>query len=670
MIGYSGLTAYQAAENTVANNISNVKTEGYSKQKVTQVSADALRTYTTYGMAGSGTVAKSVDQLRNEYFDYKYWLNEADYGRYTTQQTYMSRIENYFKDSSTINGFTTIYTENFYNALSELEKNPGSTTARTAFIGSAQTLTEYFNTMAINLEKEQESLNSEIKTQIERVNAIAEQISSLNKQINLIEIQNVTANELRDKRNLLVDELSQIVDITVDEQPIIDENTKEALGINYYKVTISNGGMLVDGYNYNTLECKSRLHEANQSDADGLFDIYWSNTGMEFSPLAANLSGSLKALMELRDGNNKESLTGYASAASVGETTYTMEISGYEDVTLDKFLADCDIPKEGIVTISGYKYYYSGWELSKDSTTGTYSLTFNELQYTDKDGALHDGLYADIPENTLKTSTDVTVGKNVDYQGIPYYQAQMNQWVREFAAVFNNIEKQGSDLNGNKMSSVTQYGMFDESTSFFQWTDVSGVEHGFTDNFEFDQSAFELPDNIKTNGQMHTFEGIYYDGGLILKKDIAYESYYWLTAKNFTVNADIVNDVSKMATTFAGNTEEGESEIDVSNADLVMKLEEIKTDKTMMSFRGASSSEFLSLILSDIALNTNNANTFTNNVTNIRNVISNQRLSVSGVDEDEEALDLVKFQNAYNLNSKVIQVMTEIYDRLILQTGV
>ena len=50
--------------------------------------------------------------------------------------------------------------------------------------------------------------------------------------------------------------------------------------------------------------------------------------------------------------------------------------------------------------------------------------------------------------------------------------------------------------------------------------------------------------------------------------------------------------------------------------------------------------------------------------------IGNQRTSISGVDEDEEALNLVKFQNAYNLNSKVISVMAELYDKLINETGV
>ena len=93
-------------------------------------------------------------------------------------------------------------------------------------------------------------------------------------------------------------------------------------------------------------------------------------------------------------------------------------------------------------------------------------------------------------------------------------------------------------------------------------------------------------------------------------------------------------------------------------------------DKTQVSFRGASTAEFLTCILSDIALNTNSANTFHSNFTNVGKAIDNQRLSISGVDQDEEAVNLVKYQNAYNLASRMIQTMTEIYDRLILQTGV
>ena len=99
-------------------------------------------------------------------------------------------------------------------------------------------------------------------------------------------------------------------------------------------------------------------------------------------------------------------------------------------------------------------------------------------------------------------------------------------------------------------------------------------------------------------------------------------------------------------------------------------LKKMITDKTILSFRGANAGEFLTCILSDIALNANNANTFYGNFSNIGNTINNQRMSISGVDTDEEAVSLVKYQNAYNLASRMMQCFTEIYDRLILQTGV
>ena len=99
-------------------------------------------------------------------------------------------------------------------------------------------------------------------------------------------------------------------------------------------------------------------------------------------------------------------------------------------------------------------------------------------------------------------------------------------------------------------------------------------------------------------------------------------------------------------------------------------LKNLATDKSKMSFRGNSASEFLQCILSDVALNASRANTFYASFKDISGTIDNQRLSISGVDEDEEAVNLVKYQNGYNLASKMIQTLTEIYDRLILETGV
>lgn len=615
MIGYSGLTASQAAEHVTANNISNVNTTGYSKQVLTQEASEALRTYSTYGMAGAGVTAKSIDQLRDTYVDLKYWANQTSLGEYTVKKTYMSEFENYFTDSSTVPGFNTIYTTNFYNALSDLAKDPGSTTTRTAFTGDAQTLTEYFNSMSTDLEKMQTTVNSEVKDTVDQINSIASRIATLDQQINVIEIKGVTANELRDKRANLIDELSQLVDVQTTESDIYNASDPDnPTGAKRFTVTISGGCQLVNGYDYNTLECVSRTGNVNQSDIDGLYDIYWTSTGNKYSPMADSMSGKLKGLLELRDGNNKEYFHGTALSTATDTatsgTTITMQVS-------DSYLKDINkmtIPSSGTISISGVDYQYSGW--SFDSSTSQY--TFSNLSYTDNDGNKQTALV-----NAVKPGDTVKIGESIDYQGIPYYQSQMNEWVRSFSNAFNSIESTGYDLNGDSMAGI----------SFFQMTDVSGTAHNFTDA-----------------------------ASTVTSSDMTYNQ---LTAKNFTLNATIAADPAKMSTT--ANTE---SATNTDANDIVTALEDLKSDKTKISFRGCSSSEFLQCLLSDIALNAESANTFTTNYTNIQSALSNQRLSVSGVDDDEEALDLVKFQHAYELNSKVIQTMTEIYDRLILNTGV
>ena len=141
------------------------------------------------------------------------------------------------------------------------------------------------------------------------------------------------------------------------------------------------------------------------------------------------------------------------------------------------------------------------------------------------------------------------------------------------------------------------------------------------------------------------------------------DSYYQLTASNFDILAAMELDPSRLANRY--KTADG-----VEQNDLLEDIRDLATDKNEASFRGASASEFLQCVLSDIALNTQRAKTFHQSFVDIAGSIDTQRLSISGVDEDEEAVNLVKYQNGYNLASKMIQTLTEIYDKLILETGV
>lgn len=608
-IAYTGVQAANAKLNTTANNIANVDTKGYTRQEATQVASDALRISQSYGMAGTGVTVTDINQVRNEFYDVKYWQSQTNLGQYDMKMYYMYQIEDYFTDKDTVEGFEPIFSAMF-DSLEEVYKQAGTPSTKTQFIGAAGDLCEYFNAQATNLEKLQLGVNEEIKNKVDEINSIAEQIATLNKQINTIEVNHLRANELRDKRNLLIDQLSKIVDVEVRETPIYTTpGGSEKSGIYTYEVSIAGGQILVQGYEYNTLECVARSAEekVNQSDADGLFEIKWSNT-MDFNLYGANLGGELKGLIEVRDGNNEEYFHGTTKKVDDnGDGTYTVTI----EVPNKDYLTDmnkCTLPDSGQLTLVNTKYKYSGFEFDGTKIPATYTFKI-EREAGQADPTIFDG-------------KEASVGTKVDYQGIPYYQEQMNEWVRIFAKAMNDIEKTAVDEEGKPAEVL-----------FTAKDKVNGTEIKFDDS---------LADN---------------------KYKSSDSDYYRLTAGNLSVNNEMVKDASKFGTTV--DIKKGGDAQDVTELLLT-----VQDDKNKVNFRGCSAKEFLQCITSDIALSANNAKTFTENYTNINKSVSQTRLSISGVDNDEEALHLVKFQEAYNLSAKVMQIMTEIYDRLILQTGV
>lgn len=625
-IGYNGLTTYQAALETTGNNISNVETEGYTRQRVNQKAARALETHTKYGMAGSGSEVVAIEQVRNAYYDIKFRNATANLGEYETKATYMKQIENYFNDDGeTVQGFSTRY-DALYAALEDLQNNPSSTAARTAYVGQAQSFTEYFNSLYENLQHAQTDANDEIKTAVSQINTLASQIATLNKQINMVELTGTAvANELRDQRNLLVDELSKYVDVTIYEDPIYaDADQTIETGATRYIVSISGNQTLVQGYEFRTLECTARDlgDKVNQADIEGLYDITWSDTDMRYYPCADIYSGSLSALLQVRDGNNSEFFTGIIDSYTDTSVTVTCDAGYLQD------MSKLTLNGSGTINLSGTDFEFTGWTVTyNDDGTSTFVFDLKEDQPTARIATCVGGKAA--------------VGTSIDYKGVPYYMEQMNEWVRKFAECFNNISEQGNDLNGNSM--VGDYDNGVSPTAFFTAKNVTDRQA----DYNFIEQSYQL----LSEGR----KGVYSSTS---------DCYYQLTGETFLVNTDIINNVSLIGTTAS------QGDINKDANDILKKLEEIRTDKSVMSFRGCSSGEFLQCVLGDVALAAYSANNFESNFANIQGSVTNQRLSVSGVDDDEEALNLVKYQNAYNLSAKMIQVMTEIYDRLILNTGV
>ncbi len=440
-IGLSGLNVANTSLNTTSNNIANVNTPGYSRQKANITTNVPIQVHNSYGCVGTGSKIENIERIRDEYYDEKYRTNESNLENYSTKQYYNELIEDIFDDSGS--GFSNLYDE-FVLSIEDIIDNT-STDSKLSFISNLEKLTDYFKNTEESLISLQKSIDNEIKSSITHVNSVLQEIGNVNKQINVLEAQNGNIENLLDKRDLLLDDLSSYFNIETSQ-------TKLNL-ISTFHVT-TNGINLVNGKDFTDLKTKENIFT----------EVYENDNHLTF------LNGKLKALFDLRDGLN---------------------------------------------------------------------------------------------------------------QGIPHYLEKLNKWKNEFSDILNQT-----------------------------------FENGYS--------------SINTEGIK------------ILNKD-------------FSVNSKLKENPDLLATKLDKTS-------GVSDCSNLLLLKEKLNEN--------NSKNLLEEILVDSSTNTSNSTTKSIIYKNMKKTIKNNRLSISGVDTDEEAANLIKFQNMYALNSKVIQTFSEIYDRLILYTGV
>ena len=612
-IASSGLRAANAALNTTGNNISNVNTAGYSRQQVTQEAANALRVFATYGCAGAGVETIAIERIRDKFYDEKFWDNETKLGEYDAKAYYCKMIEDYLEDDNKT-GFVSIFGQ-IETTLQEITKNASSTDTKAQFLSAAKSLSDYFNNMYGDLQNLQSDVNDEIKIRADQINSIAQDLATVNKQINTIEMTGTIANELRDKRDMLIDELSAIVDVETSETPIYDMQGN-ATKANRFMVKIAGGQTLVDMDDYRQLVCIARTKEekVNQTDVDGLYEIYWDN-GLEFGLYNASMGGALRGLIEMRDGNNGEYFKGEAvEIAYRGDTT---KVVIETNASYLEGMAKCNLSDTGgIINIGDQLFYYKAW--SYDTETGRYTFTV-------------DNVASDAALTPAKNYQPVSIGGDVNYQGVPYYLKQMNEWIRDFSKKVNDIFSAGITAEDPPQDAGILF-TADKATSKEQF------------------SEDELNDS-RGNGK----------------------GYYYITAGNYAIVDELIKNPDLLGTRSDVDLDPDDDVQDVDGIEQCRQVHAVISmisDKNQFSFRGRNAGGFLECILSDATLNASNADTFYSTYLSLETNIDNQRTSISGVDEDEEALNLVKYENSYTLASKMINVLTEVYDRLILQTGV
>lgn len=289
-IAQSGLTAAQIQLDTAGHNIANATKDGYSRQRVGLVSRQSINIGP--GRIGTGVAVSGIERVRDEFLDGLFQEQVAGLGFAEFRAEMFQQIEDIFLEPSE-NGLSARLNL-FFDSLNEFAANVESIPVRQSVLTEAEALASVLNDTSSRLRAVRTSANDQIKNTVPVINGLSERITALNKAIVAQEIAGKTANDLRDERTALMDELGQLVNIFSRER---DNGLVDIL---------VSGEVLVDGFEYRELEAVPNA--ALDPDRNDLVEIRFVSTGTLLNPKSGEVAGALsirdQTVLEIDDDIN------------------------------------------------------------------------------------------------------------------------------------------------------------------------------------------------------------------------------------------------------------------------------------------------------------------------------------------------------------------------------
>lgn len=307
------LSAQQAALYTTGHNISNANTEGYSRQRVN------FNTSTPYpaigrnrpeipGQKGTGVEVGSVQRVRNEFLDKQYRTENSRTGFWDSTSKALSRMEELLNEPSDSGLSHTI--NEFWDSLEELSVHPDSDGARSVVAQRGLAVAETFNHLSESLHSIQDDLSKEMNASVKDANSLLTQINNLNNQVKQIEPHGDLANDLYDKRDQLIDELSAKMNIKVTYEDAGGNSQKNAQGIASIELINREGGsmdppiQLLDGTNdYDDEYFNDFITLSSSEDSGAITGVHFKTedgepTSMDAEQFVGESIGTISGMME------------------------------------------------------------------------------------------------------------------------------------------------------------------------------------------------------------------------------------------------------------------------------------------------------------------------------------------------------------------------------------
>lgn len=405
----SGLSVAMQQLNVTEQNIANVNTEGYTRQRMlTSAKEPPIASYLIAQLSktavGQGVEATGIQQIRSEYLDQQYRNLNSGYSHMTKRSeslTYLTGLLNELKDKGTLKNSI----NNFFSALNTFSQDTSSKEFRTNVQQQALSMTQSFN----NVYEEMQSLwyeqNDSINIVTQKINAMAQELAQLNDAIASAVQTGGTANDLNDERNLLLDQLSGYVNITYALNPDNDNMVDVRIG----------GLSLVEGKTANEIQVDSAYDHTAQIDS--------------LTKQIAELNATTVSVPATEEANKvaiENLVTQLRNYVDVDEPNY-------EDSTV------VDITFGGVPLVTGIEYFPAASAVESDLDAwiafNRNNLTLNGLELSMENGTVKGG--------QLYSNMEMILSRSALNPGIPHYMEQLNTFVQEMAENLNMINQSG-----------------------------------------------------------------------------------------------------------------------------------------------------------------------------------------------------------------------------------
>ena len=663
-LGTQALQANSSALGTVGQNISNVNTEGYSRQVVSLTTVQY----------SSGVQVESIDRITDRFLTEQMWSDVSTYNQSLTYSAFSSRLDDLLAtDSTSISSAL----DSYFSALQNVVDDPTSTPNRELFIAEADALVQRFNNLDASLQTQNVAINDSVEDLADQVNSLTTNIAELNYKIKVGTAANRPINELEDQREELINQLSELVGVDAVEQDG-----------NQISLFVGNGQPLVVGGSANRLSAIPGDPDASQTN----LALTISNNEVDVTDQLSGgqIGGALKyreeALNDARDelGRVAILLSESMNEAHQSGIDLNNDLGGliFSDVNSaqlqrSRVLADSDNRaqlEDGLVEIddlsqiqaSEYTVLYEGDNritLTRESDGKV--IRINDLQQVSDPYDVEQGSYylnnskelvfaVDGMKVTLSTDRRMSTGDEFVLQPVRTGAEDMNLEIQDgdHLALASPI-RVVSDTE-NTGSGVTEVAVTDfRALSFDALGELAPpLSIVFNNADPVQYTVYDMTDSL--NPQPYSFDSDG-DGTAEVLENIPYTAGDSIQLKGF--EATITGQPRAGDRFSISFNEDGIS--DNRNALIMSDLQEAD-----VSSKGAYQDLYGSL-LERVGTRTSTAQINLDANKAVLTSTSDAKASVSGVNLDEEAAKLVQFQQAYQASAQLISTSQTLFDTLL-----